>query len=90
MYGREAYIVLNEINDSLEGDIQAGQETDTIIYQQQKRKALRIKKLWWFWWTRTDRAMQENANLFTLTDKVVVIDHLDEQKTALKTRRFLI
>ncbi len=76
MYGREAYIVLNEINDSLEAIYRQARETDTYNFINNKKAESITDKETLVVLVDTHRpSYAENANLFTLTDKVVVIDH---------------
>lgn len=76
MYGTDAYIVLNEVNDSLEAIYKQAKETEVYNFISNKKADSITDKETLVVLVDTHRpSYAENANLFTLTDKIVVIDH---------------
>lgn len=76
MYGREAYIVLNEINDSLEAIYKQAKSTETYNFINNKKAESITDKETLVVLVDTHRpSYAEAPQLFAMTDKIVVIDH---------------
>ena len=76
MYGREAYIVLNEINDSLEAIYKQAKSTEAYNFINNKKAESITDKETLVVLVDTHRpSYAEAPQLFAMTDKIVVIDH---------------
>lgn len=76
MYGREAYIVLNEINDSLQAIYKQAKESGNYNFINHKKAESLTDKDTLVIMVDTHRpSYAENVNLLSLTDRIVVIDH---------------
>lgn len=76
MCGREAYIVLNEISDSLQAIYKQAKETENYNFINNKKAESITDKDTLVVLLDTHRpSYAENSSLLTMTDKIVVIDH---------------
>lgn len=76
MYGRDAYIVLNDINDSLQAIYKQAKESENYNFINHKKAESLTDKDTLVIMVDTHRpSYAENANLLELTDRIVVIDH---------------
>ncbi len=76
MSGRESYILINEVNDSLERIYRQAKETQNYQFINNKKAESLIDKDTLVVLVDTHRpSYAENGELLTMTDKIVVIDH---------------